>query len=204
MSAATNWVAQDNIDLLSHTSIGQKPDVGFTGLKSRCWQGYILSWRLQGEWFPCLFQFLAAAAAKSLQSCPTLCDPIDGSLPVSPVPGILQARTLEWVAISFSSAWKWKVKVKSLSRVQLFMAPWTAAYQAPPSMGFSRQEYWSGVPLTSPFLEAPAIPGYLPLLSKLATVGWILLTLYHSDLLSPSSSFNDPVITLGQQDNFVS
>ena len=87
--------------------------------------------------------------AKSLQSCPTLCDPIDGSPPGSPVPGILQARTLEWVAI-FSNAWKWKVKVKSLSRVQLLVTPWTAAYQAPPSMGFSRQEYWSGVPLPSP------------------------------------------------------
>ena len=84
--------------------------------------------------------------AKSLQSCPTLCDPIDGSLPGSPVPGILQARTLEWVAISFSNACKWKVKVKSLSRVWLLATPWTAAYQAPPSMGFSRQEYWSGVP----------------------------------------------------------
>ena len=92
----------------------------------------------------------ATAAAKSLQSCPTLCDPIDGSPPGFPVPGILQARTLEWVAISFSNAWKWKVKVKSLSRVQLFTTPWTAAYQAPPSMGFSRQEYWSGVPLPSP------------------------------------------------------
>ena len=88
-------------------------------------------------------------AAKSLQSCPTLCDPIDGSPPGSPVPGILQARTLEWVAISFSNAWKWKVKGKSLSRVQLLATPWTAAYQAPPSMGFSRQEYWSGVPLPS-------------------------------------------------------
>ena len=88
----------------------------------------------------------AAAAAKSLQSCPTLCDPRDSSPPGSPVPGILQARTLEWVAISFSSAWKWKVKVKSLSRVRLLATPWTAAYQAPPSMGFSRQEYWSGVP----------------------------------------------------------
>ena len=87
--------------------------------------------------------------AKSLQSCPTLCDPIDGSPPGSPGPGILQARTLEWVAISFSNAWKWKVKVKSLSRVWLFETPWTAAYQAPPSMGFSRQEYWSGVPLPS-------------------------------------------------------
>ena len=88
--------------------------------------------------------FAAAAAAKSLQSCPTLCDPIDGSPPGSSVPGILQARTLEWVAISFSSAWKWKVKVKSLSHVQLFVTPWTAAHQAPPPMGFSRQEYWSG------------------------------------------------------------
>ena len=85
----------------------------------------------------------AAAAAKSLQSCPTLCDPIDGSPPGSPSPGILQARTLEWVAISFSNAWKWKVKVKSLSHVRLLVPPWTAAYQAPPSMRFSRQEYWS-------------------------------------------------------------
>ena len=79
-----------------------------------------------------------------------LCDPIDGSPPGSPVPGILQARTLEWIAISFSNAWKWKVKVKSLSRVRLLPTPWTAAYQAPPSMGFSRQEYWSRVPLPSP------------------------------------------------------
>ena len=78
-----------------------------------------------------------------------LCDPRDGSPPGSPVPGILQARTLEWVAISFN-AWKWKVKVKSLSRVWLLATPWTAAYQAPPSMGFSRQEYWSGLPLPSP------------------------------------------------------
>ena len=91
----------------------------------------------------------AAAAAKSFQSCPTLCDPIDGSPPGFPVPGTLQARTLEWVAISFSSAWKWKVKVKSLRRVQLLATPWTAAYQAPRSMGFSRQEYWSAVPLPS-------------------------------------------------------
>ena len=90
------------------------------------------------------------AATKSLQSRLTLRDPIDGSLPGSPVPGILQARTLEWVAISFSNAWKWKVKVKSLSRVRLLVTPWTAAYQALPSMGFSRQEYWSGVPLPSP------------------------------------------------------
>ena len=89
----------------------------------------------------------SAAAAKSLQSCPTLCDPTDCSPPGSPVPGILQARTLEWVAISFSNAWKWKVKVKSLSCVRLLATPWIAAHQAPPSMGFARQEYWSGVPL---------------------------------------------------------
>ena len=87
---------------------------------------------------------LAAAAAKLLQSCLTLFNPIDGSPPGSTVPGILQARTLEWVAISFSNAWKWKVKVKSFSRVRLFMTQWTAASQAPPSMGFSRQEYWNG------------------------------------------------------------
>ena len=92
-----------------------------------------------------ILRVYAAAAAKSLQSCPTLCDPIDDSSPVSPVPGILQARTLEWVAISFSNAWQWKVKVKSLCRARLLATPWTAAFQAPPSMGFSRQEYWSGV-----------------------------------------------------------
>ena len=91
------------------------------------------------------------AAAKSLQSCPTLCDPIDSSPPGSPVPGILQERTLEWGAIAFSYSWKWKMKVKSLSCVRLLATPWTAAYQAAPSMGFSRQEYWSGVPLPSPF-----------------------------------------------------
>ena len=94
------------------------------------------------------------AAAASLQSCLTLCDPIDGSPPGSPVPGVLQARTLEWVAISFSNAWKWKVKVKSLSRVRLFTTPWTAAYQAPPSIGFSRQENWSGLPFPSPMHES--------------------------------------------------
>ena len=82
-----------------------------------------------------------------VQLCVT---PIDGSPTGSSVPGILQARTLEWVAISFSNAWKWKVKVKSLNRVRRSVTPWTAAYQAPPSMGFSRQEYWSGVPLPSP------------------------------------------------------
>ena len=87
----------------------------------------------------------AAAAAKSLQSCPTLCDPMDYSPPGFSVHGILQARTLEWVAISFSNAWKWKAKVKSLSRVWLPATPWTTAYQAPPSMGFSGQQYWSGM-----------------------------------------------------------
>ena len=93
--------------------------------------------------------FIATAAAKSLQSCPTLRDPIDSLPPSSPIPGILQARTLEWVAISFSNAWKWKVKGKSFSRVWLFATAWTIAYQAPPSMGFSWQEYQSGVPLPS-------------------------------------------------------
>ena len=89
---------------------------------------------------------LLPAAAKSLQSCPTLCDPIDGSPPGSPIPGILQARTLEWVAISFSNAWKWKETVKSLSRVWLFATPWTAAHQAPPSMGL-------GPPVVRTYLE---------------------------------------------------
>ena len=100
------------------------------------------------------------AAAKSLQSCPTLCDPIHGSPPGSPIPGILQARTLEWVAISFSNAWKWKVKVKSLSHVGLLVTPWTAAYQAPPSVGFSRQEYRSGRPLPS-VLQSQWLPRWL-------------------------------------------
>ena len=94
-----------------------------------------------------------AAAARSLQSCPTLWDPIDSSPPGSAVPGILQARTLEWVAIFSSNAWKWKVKVKSLSHVQLLATPWTAAHQAPPSMGFSRQKCWSGLPLPSPTIS---------------------------------------------------
>ena len=89
----------------------------------------------------------AATAAKSLQLCLTLCNPIDSSPPGSSIPGILQARVLEWVAIAFSDAWKWKVKVTLLSRDWLLVIPWTAAHQAPPSLGFSRQEYWSGVPL---------------------------------------------------------
>ena len=111
-----------------------------------CWS---LAWRILSV---TLLACAAAAAAESIQSCPTLCDPIEGSPPGSPVPGILQARTLERVAISFFNAWKWKVKVKSPSRVGLFATPWTAAHQAPPSMGFSRQEYWSGVPSPSPSL----------------------------------------------------
>ena len=110
----------------------------------------IIFWKLPLDYK--IIRLLATAAAKSLRSCPTLCDPIDGSPPSSPVPGILQARTLEWVAISFSNVWKWKVKVKSLSRVRrFFVTPWTAACQATASMGFSRQEYWSGV--LSPSLE---------------------------------------------------
>ena len=95
-----------------------------------------------------------AAAAKSLESCPTLCDPIDSSPPGSPVPGILRARTLELVATSFSNAGMWKVKVKSLSCVRPLATPWTAAYQASPSMGFSRQEHWSGLPFPSPMHES--------------------------------------------------
>ena len=100
-------------------------------------------WHFTGKSIHHLWMFFlekTAAAAKLLQSCPTLCDPIDGSPPGSLVPRILQARTLEWVAISFSNAWKWKVKEKSFSHVRLFVTPWTAAYQAPPPMGFSRQE----------------------------------------------------------------
>ena len=110
---------------------GQESEKGLVHPGTRCWLGSA-----------------AATAAKSLQSCPTLCDPIDGSPPGSTIPGILQARTLEWVF--FSSAWKWKVKVKSLSRVRLLGTPRTAVYQAPPSMGFFRQEYWSGLSLPSP------------------------------------------------------
>ena len=100
----------------------------------------------------------ATTAAKLLQSCPTLCNPMDCSLPGFSVHGILQARTLERVAISFSNAWKRKVKVKSLSRVRLFETPWTAAHQAPPSMWLSRQKYWSGVPLAPLSGIKPASP----------------------------------------------
>ena len=102
--------------------------------------------------------FCVSAAAKSLQSCPTLCDPIDSSPPGSPIPGILQARTLKWVAISFSNAQKWKVKLKSLSRVRLLATPWTTAYQAPPSLRFFRHEYWSGLPFPSPMHSSVRLP----------------------------------------------
>ena len=106
-------------------------------------------------WTDFLKSTFPTAAAKLRQSCPTLCDPIDGSPPGSPIPGILQARTLEWVAISFSKAWKWKVKVKLLSHVRPSATPWTAAFQAAPAMGFSRQEYWSWMPLPSPLDKVP-------------------------------------------------
>ena len=101
------------------------------------------------------YKMLLICYAKLLQSCPTLCDPIDSNPPGSAIPGILQARTLERVAISISSAWKWKVKVKKLSCARLLVTPWTAAYQAPRSMGPSRQEYWSGVSLPSPVVNIP-------------------------------------------------
>ena len=127
-----------------------------TGCTDLCILNSTVGWwyfrHLNSGWGVCSFgqcNFLAAAAAKSLQLCPTLCDPIDGSPPGYPVRGILQARILEWVATSFSNAWKWKVKLKSLSRVWLVATSWAAAHQAPLSMGFSRQNYWRGLPLPS-------------------------------------------------------
>ena len=123
----------------------------FGRISWECQNSKCTYYSIQQLWFEPYVSMLLSAA-KSLQSCLTLCDPRDGSPPGSPVPGILQARTLEWVAISFSNAWKWKVKVKSLSRVRLSATPWTVAHQAPPSMEFSRQVYWSGVPLPSPSL----------------------------------------------------
>ena len=136
----------------------------------------------------------AAATAKSLQSCLTLCDPIDGSPPGSSIPGILQARTLEGVAVSFSNAWKWKVKVKLLSRTWLLATAWTAAYQAPPSMGFSRQEYWSGLPLPSPSFAHTCIQKTHPAAESVQrgeateeeTILWWRLCLFYS---SPGSTF---------------
>ena len=120
-------------------------------------------------WAYFLYQLLILCYVKSPQSCPTLWDPIDGSPPGLPVPGILQARTLVWVAISFFNAWKWKVKVKSLSRVRLLATPWTAAYQARLSMGFARQEYWSGVPLPSSYLSY-MVSNFLQLPRMIGTV----------------------------------
>ena len=127
----------------------------------------------------------AAAADKLLQSCPTLCDPIDSSPPGSSVPGILQARALEWVAISFPNAWKWKVKVKSLSHVRLLATSWTAAYQAPPSMGFSRQEYWGAIAFSEFYAKCIKVYIFLLLLActsflfefawKSSSISWVLL-----------------------------
>ena len=134
---------------MSHTMEGHPRQTGHGG---EFWQNEVhwrREWKTTSVFLP--WEPHAAAAAKSLQSCPTLYDPIDGSPPGSTVPGILQSRILQWVAISFCNAWKWKVKGKSLSRVWLLVTSWTAAYQALPFMGFSRQEYWSGVPLSSPW-----------------------------------------------------
>ena len=148
-----DWATELNWYVVQMTVIGNVMEGGFLDLHLYLSTLLFWSFQLSGIFKRLILNYLnfsAAAAAKSLQSCPTLCDPRDGSPPGSPVPGILQARTLEWVAISFSNAWKWKVKAKSFSRVRLLATPWTAAYQAPPSMGFPRQEYWSGVPLPSP------------------------------------------------------
>ena len=132
-----------------------------------------------------IFFIITFATAKSLQSCLTLYDPIDGSPPGSPVPGILQERTLEWVAISFSNAGKWKVKVVLLSRVRLLATPWTAAYQAPPSMGFSRQEYWSGVNFQSLFWLEELLHVFILFLSLSDRYQF---TLFHK-IISPCSYF---------------
>ena len=144
-------------DLTSHLAVTPSLAGLYTGSSgskvsgNKLWDGHAINGSdEQVFFFQSGFQ-TTAASAKSLQSCPTLCDPIDSSPRGSPIPGILQARTLEWVAISFSIAGKWKVRVKSLSRVRFLATPWTAAHQAPSSVGFSRQEYWSGLPLPSPF-----------------------------------------------------
>ena len=149
--------------------------------------------RLSGShiWFwNCLLIILTLslfsyAAAESLQSCPTLCDPIDSSPAGSAIPGILQARTLECVAISFSNALKWKVKGKSLSCVRPFATPWTAAYQAPPSMGFSRQEYWSGCHCLLLFLMQRS--------ANFSLQGYIMNTLSFETIKSLSQLFNLPL-----------
>ena len=136
---AFSWIVAENHNhFILHTREGGPPDGS-----NILWRNIEEAGHSPGWWY--IKGFIITA--KSLQSCPTLCDPIDGSPPGSPIPGILQARTLDWAAISFSDAWKWKVKVKSLSCVSLLATPWTAAYQVSPSMGFSRQEYRSRVPL---------------------------------------------------------
>ena len=147
LSNSNRTVNTESLPNENETVTGRKArDLQMGEIGYKCQTLFYLSLKQQEETnYKC--QIFFSFSAKSLQSCPTLCDPIDGSPPGSAVPGILQARTLERVAISFSSAWKWKVKVKSLSHVWLFATPWTEAYQAPPSMGFSRQEYWSGLPL---------------------------------------------------------
>ena len=142
--------AGDRRDLGLILGLGRSPGEGNCNTLQYAW--WRIPWteelgRLQTMGSQRVGHAAAAAAAKSLQSCLTLCDSIDSSPTGSPIPGILQARTLEWVAIYFSNAWKWKAKVKLLSRVRLLETPWTAAHPAPPSMGFSRQEDWSGVPL---------------------------------------------------------
>ena len=146
-----------------------------------------------------MYQHAAAAAAKSLHSCPTLCDPIDGSPPGSPVPGILQARTLEWVDISFSNAWMWKANVKLFSRVQLLATPGTAAYQAPPSMGYSRQEYWSGLPLPSPCINIHRLFSYrngIMVDLKRCSLPFIFLSCMFGDLYESESKVSHSCPTL--------
>ena len=152
----------------------------------------------------------AAAVAKSLQSCPTLCDPRDGSPPGSPIPGILQARTLEWVAISFSNTWKWKVKVKSLIHVRLLVTPWTVyqatrpAYQAPPSMGFSRQEYWRGVPSPSPIWPWVGLLIHEFGLQKIALFPWNYPWLVHKvnmNLISQGECQQSPLTGMSRGRN---
>ena len=149
------------LDSVEHHSALKSKEILSHATKWMNLKNIVLS-EISQSWKDCMIPLIwsaaaAAAAAKSLQSCSTLCDPIDGSPPVSPIPGIFKARTLEWVAISFSNAWKWKVKVKSLSRFRPSATPWTEAFQDPLSMGFSRQEYWSGVPLPSPIWSARVV-----------------------------------------------
>ena len=139
-SFPTSWLFTSDVQSIGASASPSVLPVNVQDWFPLGWTG-LISLQCKG---PSLPSSPAAAATKSLQSCPTLCDPVDGSSPGSPVPGILQARTQEWVAISVSNAWKWKVKVKSLSGFWLLATSWTAAHQAPPSMGFPRQEYWSG------------------------------------------------------------